>query len=148
MPSFGFFGIQTNALGLAARFSNEAQRIEDAGEDMMNRIAKVAQHNVRRWATAAGATPPTHPSLLGRRTGGYHDSIQVRPARSVGDGWESAVYTNHPGALRSEFGFFGTDSIGRTFSQPPRPHWKPGTDEAWVEGQEIINSVAGKLFGD
>jgi hypothetical protein len=148
MPSFGFFGVQTNALGLMARFANEAQRIEDAGQNMMDRIAKVGQHNVRRWATAAGETPPTHPSLLGRRTGNYHDSILTRPARRVGNGWESAVYTDSPYALRSEFGFFGTDRIGRTFAQPPRPHWKPGIDETWIEGQEIINSVAGKLFGE
>ncbi|MBI9114303.1 hypothetical protein [Sanguibacter suaedae] len=37
----------------------------------------------------------------------------------------ATVSTNLPQARRLEFGFFGEDSLGRNYRQPPYPHWRP-----------------------
>lgn len=35
------------------------------------------------------------------------------------------VFTDIPYALRLEFGFVGTDKLGRNINQGPRPYWRP-----------------------
>lgn len=35
------------------------------------------------------------------------------------------VFTDNPYAARLEFGFIGTDSLGRNINQGPRPYWRP-----------------------
>ena len=35
------------------------------------------------------------------------------------------VFTDNPYAARLEFGFIGTDRLGRNINQGPRPYWRP-----------------------
>lgn len=51
------------------------------------------------------------------------------------------VWTDAPQASRLEHGFVGTDSLGRNYTQPPFPHWRPAQEEtlAWAEAN--IGSV-------
>lgn len=42
---------------------------------------------------------------------------------------EAAVGTDVPYAARLEFGFDGTDKLGREYHQPPRPYLRPALDE-------------------
>lgn len=58
-----------------------------------------------------------------RVTGDYTRTINLRAQR--GDDTEVVVGTNAAQALRLEFGFHGTDSLGRRYNQPPYPHWRP-----------------------
>lgn len=61
-------------------------------------------------------------------TGDYVRRINLRMV--AGDGTIGAeVGTNHPGGRRLEFGFVGTDSIGRTYHQPPYPTARPALAE-------------------
>jgi hypothetical protein len=53
-------------------------------------------------------------------TGAYLNSWFVS---SDGGSW--TVATDHPAALRHEFGFVGTDSLGRHYDEPGRPHIIP-----------------------
>jgi hypothetical protein len=38
---------------------------------------------------------------------------------------DTRVYTSSPYGPRLEYGFTGTDSLGRNYHQPPFPHWRP-----------------------
>ena len=70
---------------------------------------------------ASGRPGPNAP------TGNYRRSINRRTTRlafqSIG-----MVGTNAPQALRLEFGFQGTDALGRSYNQPAYPHFGPALD--------------------
>lgn len=59
-------------------------------------------------------------------TGDYRGSFTVSP---VGGRLAVVVGTNRPQARRLEFGFVGTDSLGRSYNQPPYPHVQPAVDK-------------------
>lgn len=63
-------------------------------------------------------------------TGGYFRSVRI-----VGD---DTVTTDDPAAMRHEFGFVGTDALGRHYTDPPRPHWRPAILIARQEYPENI----------
>ncbi len=74
---------------------------------------------VRR--NASGRPGPNAP------TGNYRRSWSVG---YTGGGAETAavVGTNAPQARRLEYGYHGTDALGRTYHQPPYPHAGPALD--------------------
>lgn len=43
--------------------------------------------------------------------------------------YQAGAETSSPYAMRLEYGFIGTDSLGRHYQQPPLPHWRPAMDE-------------------
>lgn len=58
------------------------------------------------------------------------------------------VVTNHPAAYRLEYGFVGTDSLGRHYNQAPRPHIRPAiavTKETWKK--TLLAAVLAGLTG-
>lgn len=71
-----------------------------------------------RIQTAASGRPG--PEI---RSGNLVGSIQVdHTLGDQGDGWGAAtVYTETVYAPRLEFGFYGTDALGRSYNQPPYP---------------------------
>lgn len=61
-------------------------------------------------------------------TGDYRRSFTTEPFSMFGgSGW--VVGTNKAQARRLEFGFSGTDSLGRNYNQPPYPHVRPAAAE-------------------
>lgn len=57
-------------------------------------------------------------------TGRYANSIKARRGRGA-DSYSILVWSDHPAARRLEYGFVGVDSLGRMYSQPPYPHFRP-----------------------
>lgn len=55
-------------------------------------------------------------------TSTYRRSIHLEPAKS---GDSVVIGTNAPQGARLEFGFSGTDSLGRVYDQPAYPHFRP-----------------------
>ncbi len=77
-----------------------------------------------------GHEPSTPPEPPHKQTGQLYRSIAssvevVGFLEIVG-----RVGTNHPGARRLEFGFKGSDALGRTINQMPRPFLRPGLQNA------------------
>lgn len=60
-------------------------------------------------------------------TGAYRESIKYRTF-SVALGLGAEVYSDAPQAMRLEYGFVGMDSLGRHYSQPPFPHFRPAVE--------------------
>jgi len=74
-----------------------------------------------------------------RRTGNLFDSIRMRTVGGgVGRGrWNYEIYADTaqaPYARRIEFGFHGTDVLGRKYNQPPYPYFYPGVRDAIADG--------------
>ncbi len=70
-----------------------------------------------RMQTAASGRPG--PNI---QSGNLYGSFQVDHTLGDVDGWGAAtVYTDVIYARRLEFGFYGADSLGRVYNQPPYP---------------------------
>jgi hypothetical protein len=89
--------------------------------------------------------------------GAYRDDVKaIAPYRKkLGGTYRRSIHVEmtteglHPVALigtdvpygrRLEFGFYGTDSLGRKYQQYPRPHWRPAWDANLPKYRDIMLS--------
>lgn len=79
-----------------------------------------AQRKVTYWGHMLEAAIKSRAPV---RTGDYRRSWHMRV-----HGMRATVGTNKPQGRRLEYGFVGTDSLGRTYNQAPRPHVRPAVD--------------------
>jgi hypothetical protein len=80
-------------------------------------------------------------------TGDYNRRIALQ--FSGGENPRASVITNADQGLRLEFGFMGmTDSLGRTFHQPPYPHFGPGFDEIAPQFERAVRDLPFDVFED
>ena len=84
---------------------------------------------------ASGRPGPNAP------TGNYRRSINRRTVKLARSSY-GEVGTNMPQGRRLEFGFTGEDSLGRSYSQPPYPHFGPALDFV-ADGYEHALAEAG-----
>lgn len=115
----------------AARF---ASRVRLVAEMVDSGLPPLVDFHARRLQTRvrANASGRPGPNIV---TGDYRRSISV-----VKEGPTSAlVGTNRPQGRRLEFGFYGVDAIGRTYNQPPYPHFQPAIDQT---RPEFVSAVA------
>lgn len=102
---------------------------EAAVNTAVNRTGMWLQAQVRANAKT-GVHAPGRPHIPGTgpgpnvATGDYVRSIALNVTKSGGV-HVATVSTNLPQARRLEYGYRGTDSLGRTYNQPPYPHWRP-----------------------
>lgn len=100
-----------------------ASGIDLAATAALGRVAKAVTFYLnlglgRVRANASGRPGPR------RVTGDYLRSMSVEY-----DGiYAGTIGTNAPQGRRLEFGFTGTDSLGRHYNQPPLAHWRPMAD--------------------
>lgn len=100
--------------GMAATITGRVTvAVERTGLFMVGRIQ----------ANASGRPGPRH--VFGDYKRSWSVTMDTSdPARPT-----ALVGTNAPQALRLEYGFFGTDSLGRTYRQPPFPHVEPAAED-------------------
>lgn len=80
------------------------------------------------------------------QTGDYNRSITARVGMA-GAAVEARVRTNKVQGRRLEFGFHGTDSIGRTYNQPALPHFGPAHDQTAPQYTAAIAAIGEDLLG-
>ena len=113
-----------------------------AGFTVGARAFKIVSHfglqlQAKVKANAAGRPGPR------MQTGDYNRSIELQVGID-GGAPTARVGTNRPQGRRLELGFSGTDSLGRTYNQPPFPHFGPALDEI---GPAFEAAVAGIMDG-
>ncbi|WP_329131544.1 HK97 gp10 family phage protein [Streptomyces sp. NBC_01476] len=93
-----------------------ASRLEKAAARVPKAMKSTTKHEgqLLRALIQANASGAPGPNVV---TGAYLASWQV-----VSTGDVTTVGTEAPQGRRLEFGFVGTDSLGRTYDQHPRPH--------------------------
>ena len=80
-------------------------------------------------------------------TGDYRGSWSPPLPVAAGLGIASwSVGTDRPQAMRLEYGFVGTDAIGRTFDQQPYPHMGPAVDVIEPVFHAAMDAVAAKAL--
>ena len=112
--------ISTNAGRVAADFAAQQLAIRQ-----LLRARLIHHGQLLRTRVMAKASGRPGPNIV---TGDYRRSISLQVGGTVTQPWV-AVGTNAPQGRRLEFGFVGTDSLGRVYDQPPYPHFGPAVDE-------------------
>lgn len=116
-----------------AKFTKKAQ---EAASELPRKFAFRLRDEVRQNASRRPG-----PEV---RTGRYRESIQVQEDTTHRLRYVTtwAVFTHHPAARRLEFGFYGSDSNGRIYNQPPYPHWRPAIEKIAKEyGKEFEDQI-------
>lgn len=75
-----------------------------------------------------------------RVTGAYVSSIGMQ-AHQAGVHYEVEVGTNAPEGRRLEYGFHKQDKLGRSFHQPPFPHWRPALAETMPAANALFERL-------
>ncbi|MFI0929625.1 hypothetical protein ACH4TP_37740 [Streptomyces sp. NPDC021012] len=103
-----------------------ADRLSRAADRLPNAIHKGVAHTgvlgVARIRGNASGRPG--PNVI---TGDYRNSWRAVTLR-IPYGAMCTLGTNRPQGRRLEYGFYGTDSLGRTYAQPPFAHVGPAID--------------------
>lgn len=101
---------------LAARFEHAAKKIGPAIEKGVKHTGVLGVARIR--GNASGRPGPNVVS------GAYRNSWRPETKR-LPYGAVCTIGTDLPYGRRLEFGFTGTDSLGRYYDQPPFPHVQP-----------------------
>jgi hypothetical protein len=119
------------------RFSHKMERYPRA---VMTDTEKLLDDTGERLLAAVkrNASGRPGPNVV---TGAYRSGFFLirRPMR-VGVG-------NHsPQTFRLEYGFFGVDSMGRVYSQPPFPHMRPALAEVQQQFRKDLRALPKKTW--
>lgn len=145
---------------IAAEFALDARELDSGiaaltrsnAEELRRRIQENA--NTGAHGPNEGHIPGTGPGpnvITGDYVASWRVTYRDTSGRfASGAGVASAsVWTDAPQANRLEYGFYGmTDSLGRTFHQPPYPHIGPAVDQVEDRMERQLDGiVAGILRG-
>lgn len=108
--------------GLGVVFRKEAAAVRAQTGQKVKHFGQLLKTRIQ--ANASGRPGPNAP------TGTYRRSWTMDFSQE-GDTATADVGTNQPQGRRLEFGYHGTDSLGRTYNQPPYAHVGPAMD--WLE---------------
>ncbi|MCX4885864.1 hypothetical protein [Streptomyces sp. NBC_00847] len=101
---------------LAERLERAAKRIGPAVARGLDHTATLGIARIR-----GNASGRPGPNVI---TGAYRNSWQAETHR-LPYGAMCTLGTDAPQGRRLEYGFTGTDSLGRSYNQPPFPHVEP-----------------------
>lgn len=136
----------SNAAELAAGMKAASVAIPARIAGVVAHHGLLLQANVKRRAAEPryAERPKPEGSDEGPRiiTGDYNRSIYLRITPTSAE-----VGTNKPQGRRLEFGFSGTDSLGRTYDQPPYAHFGPGFDDTVPGYMAALSAVISDTFG-
>ncbi len=140
MPSPGTGGyVRITVLGdkeTAAYLMAVGRELQDASHKLLLAYGAILQRQVK-----ANASGPPGPQKI---TGDYVRSIRRKSTRKKGLS-RVEVGTDEPEGWRLEQGFHGTDSLGRTYHNPPLPHFGPAFDAVKPQVEEAFESMVNLL---
>lgn len=97
-------------------------------------VGKAAEELLKEIQVHASGSPG--PNI---QTGSYRASW-FKVDMGVFRGWKVATFA--PQAARLEYGFTGTDSLGRNYAQPARPHVRPAMEKIRPLFRELYGKAA------
>lgn len=122
---------------MANRLDRAADRLGEVTERRMRRVGRQGVSRIRQNASGRPG-----PNVI---TGQYRASWRAE-TRGIPYGAECTIGTNKPQGRRLEFGFYGPDSLGRVYAQPPFPHVQPAI--GFIEGtlRAEMRAVVGEVL--
>ncbi|MFD4397204.1 HK97 gp10 family phage protein [Kitasatospora sp. NPDC058478] len=123
---------------LAAALDQAAERIGPAMTRLVRHQATLLRQQIR-----ANASGRPGPNVI---TGAYRNSWTVEVTAGTGGLAEATVGTNAPQGRRLEFGFVGSDALGRHYNQPPFPHVAPALATFGQQADEQLRAAIEGVF--
>ncbi|WP_164835787.1 HK97 gp10 family phage protein [Actinacidiphila soli] len=130
MASGGAF---SNGAEIAAQLQVRAAEVLPSAVSVVRHYAMLMETQIK--ANASGRPGPNAP------TGDYRRSW-THEVHVGGDAVTAIVGTNKPQALRLEFGYVGTDSLGRVYDQQPYAHVGPAVERVGPQFVAALGRVA------
>lgn len=115
--------IQLVILGVAATVARISATNGQVTGGMTDGIENVAKYGIEVLRRHSSGRPG--PNVVTGDFRASHDYVIL----ATGEMADAALFTNQDQALRLEFGFRGTDSLGRSYDQPPYPTYQPALGE-------------------
>lgn len=116
--------ISSNAGEVARQISQRARKIPIGVDKAVSKWGLLLQTKIKANAGLPASGPPG-PRI---QTSDYNRSWNIRRTGNATHR-RATVGTNKPQGKRLEYGFVGTDSLGRHYNQPPYPHVGPAVQE-------------------
>jgi hypothetical protein len=131
---------------LITMVAHEEEVTRKAVRDLGLRLTNYAKREASGPARAGlprrnrkGEMIPYHAGGPGVVTGTLRRSILPRREGRVGAySWFIEVAPGTPYSRRLELGFYGTDSLGRRYQQPPYPYMKPAREKTQAEANAVF----------
>ena len=147
------FKAEVMSKGLTDRLTVVAERADRGTTDAVFRTGAAFLTLVRAKART-GFHRPGDPHIPGTGPGPNVGTGDYVRSMHQTNGYEgnnpvSLVSTNAPQARRLEYGFpvVMVDSLGRSFNQPPYPHWRPAAEEIGpILRQNVADAVRKALL--
>jgi hypothetical protein len=114
-------GMEQNVRQAAAMLEGQIKRKLGTGARTGHEYKVPGTKNKTYTASAPGEAPAV---MLSNYMNSITHDVAVKPNEIVG-----TTGTNQKQGKRLEFGFVGTDSLGRRYNQAPRPHMKVTYEE-------------------
>lgn len=134
----------STAVSVAADLAEIGALLPEAIHRVTKQFTAVLQRQVVANASGKPVAVGPHGPGPNAVTGDYRRSIN-RLTTKYAAGSIGRVGTNKPQARRLEFGFVGTDALGRTYDQPPYPHFGPALDEVAPLYEAAVALVPGAV---
>ena len=122
--------------------TDAAAKVDHLMPLVVEKSAEDLKSLTQRNASLPSSGPPGPRVITGDYVGAWE--VHKEPQR---DGTSRSVGTNRAQARRLEYGFTGTDSIGRHYDQPPYPHHGPAVDAIEPQFHAAMAEVARKAIG-
>lgn len=117
---------------IVAEFTGVSRRVQRSVNRVTRTYGRILQ--TRIMAKASGRPGPNAP------TGDYRRAWKVTFSRE-GEVLGAELSNDRPQRDRLEYGFSGTDSLGRVYNQPPYPHIMPAKMEVEPEYEAAVTAV-------
>jgi len=128
--------IKINQSGLSAltrKLSNFPRNFEKAHDDLLDETGLDLVKTTKEHASGRPG-----PNIV---TGQYASAFYT-----VRHKWSVEIRNDSPQSKRLEHGYYGTDSLGRVYHQPPFPHIAPARAEVMVRYRENLRELPGKVW--
>lgn len=107
-----------------------------------------AQRAIEKATTAAMSIAAMEAANEARKRAPYKTGTLRRSIQVIERGpMDVVVGSELPYAARIEFGFAGTDSLGRVYSQAAQPYLRPAIEETRGRMQQIFAEEVRRLLG-
>ncbi|KOX33024.1 MULTISPECIES: HK97 gp10 family phage protein [unclassified Streptomyces] len=131
-------GLYTNGAQIAAALDRRAALVLPHSVALVRHFAMLLETRVK--ANASGRPGPNAPTGDYRRS--WSHAVYASGTDVIG-----TVGTNKPQGRRLEYGFVGTDALGRTYAQRPYPHVGPAVEAIrplFLEGMRQVAEGGGQ----
>lgn len=123
------------------RFGAKVSSFPGAYDDALSDTMEQMGVRVVYWAQVYASGRPGPNVVSGAYRAGFYPIVNTGGSKK-----SVAVWNVAPQTARLEFGFYGVDSLGRTYNQAPLPHMRPAVQQTYEEFKPVLKGMARRVW--